>query len=59
MIRLCEACYRRIDDGEPHAVLRALLKVSAAGQPEWRDLYLHHFDPAGAPCSYATRAEAA
>lgn len=50
MIKLCEACYRQIEDGEPHAVLRSLYKVSPAGRPEWHELYLHQYDPDGGPC---------
>lgn len=59
MIKLCEACYGQIADGEPHAVLRALHKVTASGWPEWRKLYLHHFDPEGRSCVLLTNADAA
>lgn len=53
MIKLCEACYRQIGDDEPHAVLRSLYKVTSAGRPEWRELYLHRFDPEGDNCTVA------
>jgi hypothetical protein len=57
MIKLCEACYRQIGD-EPYAVLRSLYKVTSAGRPEWRELYLHHFDPEADNCTVATSSAA-
>lgn len=55
MIKLCEACYGRIGDDEPHVTLRALYKVSASGRPLWRSLYLHRFDPESDRCTLAAR----
>jgi hypothetical protein len=34
-------------------VLRSLYKVTSAGRPEWRELYLHRFDPEGVNCTVA------
>lgn len=58
MLRLCEACYGEIRDGEPYAVLRALYKVTAGGRPQWRKLYLHHFDPEGRRCTVMSSTDA-
>lgn len=59
MIKLCESCYRQVDASEPHAVLRALYKMTAAGRPEWRDIYLHRFDPAIGNCTTVSNSDAA
>ena len=58
MIKLCEACYRQIGDGEPHAVLRSLYKVTSAVRPEWREFYLHRFDPETDHCTVAATSAA-
>jgi hypothetical protein len=55
MMKLCEACYARIGDDEPHVTLRALYKVSASGRPLWRSLYLHRFDPESDRCALTVR----
>lgn len=55
MIRLCEACYCEILEGEPFVTLRALYKVAPDGYPNWRNLYLHHYDPAIQTCKVNTR----
>lgn len=59
MLKLCEACYGQIGDEEPHAVLRALHKATAASPPAWREIYLHHFDPEGRRCTVLAGADAA
>jgi hypothetical protein len=58
MIRLCESCFQRIVADEPHVVLRSLYKVGADSYPEWRELYLHHYDAKSRGCTVTSRSDA-
>ena len=57
MIRLCEVCFREITDDEQFETVHALWRGALDGEPIWRDLYVHAYDPTARRCAIRERAD--